>query len=60
MFGLGCRGVLGVVDPVVLGEQVPAVVAVRRAHDGVHVKAGGFGVGEEDAGMAVVLDEQRR
>jgi hypothetical protein len=48
-----------VVKPIVLGEEITSVVvAVGRPHDGVDVEAGGLGIGEEDTGMVVVLDQE--
>lgn len=48
-----------VVKTVVLGEEITSVVvAVGRPHDGVDVEAGGFGIGEEDARMVVVFDQE--
>src|SRR3954467_2894857 len=51
--------VTAVVKPVVLGEEITSVVvAVGHPHDGVDVEAGGLGIGEEDAGVVVVLDQE--
>src|SRR5262245_23379353 len=48
---------LGVMQP----QEVDAVVvAVRRAHDGVHVELGRLRVGEKNTGVMVELDEDDR
>ena len=46
---------------VVLAQEVDAViVAVRRAHDGVHMEFRRLGVGQKHAGVVVELDEDHR
>ncbi len=46
---------------VMQAQKIDAViVAVRRAHDGVHVEFRRLGIGEKDTGVVIELDEDHR
>ena len=46
---------------VVQAQEIDAViVAVRRAHDGMHMELCRLGVGEKDAGVMIEFDEDHR